>query len=93
MTGASGPQPRNAALTAYRRPTPSRVPLLKLDANEGPVAPIEPLLDTLRQSGAELFRRYPDATALESALAQRFGVDPGGARCLYAETPTRRRCG
>jgi histidinol-phosphate aminotransferase len=76
MTARPDPQPRNAALAAYRRPQHSSAIRLKLDGNEGPAVTLEPLLDTLRLAGSELFRRYPDAAALEATLAQRFGVDP-----------------
>lgn len=65
-----------AAPAPYRRPRLPGNIRLKLDGNEGPSASLEPLLDVLRDLGPELFRRYPDAAALESALAQQFGVNP-----------------
>jgi len=46
---------------------------LRLDANEGPKADAE-TIDLLRKLGAETLRRYPDAGALESLIAERLGV-------------------
>jgi histidinol-phosphate aminotransferase len=61
-----------AGTYAKRPATPSGV--LRLDSNEGP-APPRALLDDLAAQEPELLRRYPDAGALEAALADRVGVD------------------
>jgi histidinol-phosphate aminotransferase len=64
-----------AAPQAYRVPR-ARAPIdLALDANEGPPPPAD-LLAGLAARGAELLRRYPDASALERALAERLDLDP-----------------
>ena len=47
--------------------------LLRLNSNEGPRAP-QALLTELAALDAELLRRYPDAAAVEAALAARVGV-------------------
>lgn len=47
---------------------------LWLDMNEAP-EPTQDALDALRQVDANAVRRYPDASILEHAIAQRFGVD------------------
>jgi histidinol-phosphate aminotransferase len=49
--------------------------LLRLNSNEGPRAP-QALLAELAALDPELLRRYPDATAVETALAARAGVSP-----------------
>ncbi|HTI06363.1 MAG TPA: aminotransferase class I/II-fold pyridoxal phosphate-dependent enzyme [Gemmatimonadales bacterium] len=49
--------------------------LLRLNSNEGPRAP-QALLAELAALDPELLRRYPDATAVETALAARVGVSP-----------------
>ncbi len=49
--------------------------LLRLDSNEGPPPPTA-LLAELAALDPELLRRYPDATAVEAALAGRLGVSP-----------------
>ncbi|HZE93977.1 MAG TPA: histidinol-phosphate transaminase [Gemmatimonadales bacterium] len=49
--------------------------LLRLNSNEGPPPP-PALLAELAALGPDLLRRYPDATAVEAALAARLGVDP-----------------
>ena len=49
--------------------------VLRLNSNEGPRAP-QALLAELATLDPELLRRYPDATAVESALAARAGVRP-----------------
>jgi len=49
--------------------------LLRLNSNEGPRAP-QALLAELAALDPELLRRYPDATAVEMALAARVGVSP-----------------
>lgn len=78
MTAAieTGPVSRLDPERACRRVTPAQPVRLKLDANEGPVPPVDLLLDRLRRTAPELIRRYPDASDLESVLAERFGVDP-----------------
>ncbi|HEV8382335.1 MAG TPA: aminotransferase class I/II-fold pyridoxal phosphate-dependent enzyme [Gemmatimonadales bacterium] len=49
--------------------------ILRLNSNEGPRAP-QALLAELAALDPELLRRYPDATAVETALAARTGVSP-----------------
>ena len=49
---------------------------LRLDRNEGALPPAA-LLKALAGLDPEVLRRYSDASALESALAGRFGVAPG----------------
>lgn len=49
--------------------------LLRLNSNEGPQAP-QALLAELAALDPELLRRYPDVSAVESALAARLGVSP-----------------
>ena len=49
--------------------------VLRLNSNEGPRAP-QALLAELAALDPELLRRYPDATAVETALAARVGVSP-----------------
>ena len=49
--------------------------VLRLNSNEGPRAP-QTLLVELAALDPELLRRYPDATAVETALAARTGVSP-----------------
>jgi len=49
--------------------------VLRLNSNEGPRAP-QALLAELAVLDPELLRRYPDATAVEAALAARVGVTP-----------------
>jgi len=69
-----GPVSRIDPATAYRRP--ASVPgLLRLDSNEG-VLPSPALLGDLANADPELLRRYPDGSALETALATRVGVAP-----------------
>ncbi len=59
---------------AYRVPR-SRAPIdLRLDANEGPAAP-QWVAQTLGALTVEELRRYPDSSALERAIARRWGVD------------------
>lgn len=48
---------------------------LVIDLNEGP-APTPDLLARLAAIDAETLRRYPDASALETRLAARFGLPP-----------------
>ena len=49
--------------------------VLRLNSNEGPRAP-QALLAELAVLDPEVLRRYPDATAVEAALAARVGVAP-----------------
>ena len=49
--------------------------VLRLNSNEGPRAP-QALLAELAALDPELLRCYPDATAVETALADRVGVSP-----------------
>lgn len=66
----------NASLTtrdAYRRRVARDGVDLLLDGNEGPARP-GLIRDALAALDPEMVRRYPDATALESRLAARFGV-------------------
>lgn len=69
------PSPLLRALKPYSSPSQPRPIDLKLDANEGP-APSSVLLEWLQPRGSELLRRYPSASALESQIAARNGVDP-----------------
>ncbi len=58
------------------RPSVARAPVdLRLDGNEG-LGPPAALIDHLNPEGDELFRRYPNTAALESALAARLAVSP-----------------
>lgn len=61
-------------VTPYRTRSAPRRGLLLLDRNEGSTPPAA-LLDALA-GAAETLRRYPDAGALEAALAERFRVGP-----------------
>jgi len=70
----TGPVSRIDPATAYRRP-PSGPGMLRLDSNEG-VLPSRALLGDLANADPELLRRYPDVSALETALAARVGVAP-----------------
>lgn len=67
--------PALRGLEAYRIPRAERPVDLRLDGNEG-AAPPDSLLDALRAAAPDVLRRYPDATALERALAARHGVAP-----------------
>ncbi|MDA0934989.1 MAG: TIGR01548 family HAD-type hydrolase [Planctomycetota bacterium] len=68
-----GPVPRVPGAKAYRRtPLPSYVDL-RLDGNEGPGADAV-LLTAIADIETESVRRYPDASALEQALATCHGV-------------------
>ncbi len=65
------PAPRLFGLRAYAPPKPAYPTDLRLDANEGAAPPAE-LLATIAER--ELWRRYPNAAALEELLAARFAV-------------------
>jgi histidinol-phosphate aminotransferase len=71
-----GPVSRVDPRLAYARSIAPEGIRLKLDANEGAESSLEAMLATFRGAGAELLRRYPDAGALETALARRYDVDP-----------------
>lgn len=71
---SQAPTSRVDPALAYRRPRPTTPVRLQLDANEGPAPDDSGLLQALREAGPDLLRRYPDASALESALAARFGL-------------------
>jgi histidinol-phosphate aminotransferase len=58
---------------AYVKRPSAAAGVLRLDSNEGPQAP-QALLAELAALDPEVLRRYPDATALETALAARVGV-------------------
>ena len=64
------PVPRITDRPPYRSPTPSSPIDLWLNGNEGQ-APPAALLEGLRDSIAEIVRRYPDVTELEDLLASR----------------------
>jgi histidinol-phosphate aminotransferase len=73
-TTLNGPVSRIDPATAYHRP--ASVPgVLRLDSNEG-VLPSSALLGDLASADPELLRRYPDVSALETALAARVDVAP-----------------
>lgn len=74
--GERGPIARVAPDLAYRRPRAPAAVRLQLDGNEGLRPSLGIVLEALRVAGPELLRRYPDATALEATLAERFGVEP-----------------
>jgi histidinol-phosphate aminotransferase len=76
VSAKAGPLSRVHSAQAYRRRPPPGAIQLPLDANEGPPPALDLMVDALRAAGPELLRRYPDATALEAALAQRSGVEP-----------------
>jgi histidinol-phosphate aminotransferase len=63
-------------LPFYERPPAPAGTKLRLDANEGIPPQLDVVLDAWREAGPELLRRYPDAKPLETALAQRFAVEP-----------------
>jgi histidinol-phosphate aminotransferase len=60
---------------AYVKRPAAPAGVLRLDSNEGPRAP-QALLAELAALDPEVLRRYPDATAVEMALAARVGVSP-----------------
>ena len=64
-----------AGLSPYSPPTPTHTIDLHLDANEGP-GPSQSVLDAIARVTPDAIRRYPDATPLESKLAERFNTDP-----------------
>ena len=70
----TGPVSRIDPATAYRRPAIGPG-MLRLDSNEG-VLPSRALLGDLANADPELLRRYPDVSALETALATRVGIPP-----------------
>ncbi|HVH11238.1 MAG TPA: histidinol-phosphate transaminase [Gemmatimonadales bacterium] len=72
---AAGPRSRLEPERAYRRPTAAGARPLRLDSNEG-LLPSSAVLAPLAQADPELLRRYPDVSALETALAARVAVAP-----------------
>lgn len=70
-----GPLSRVDPDLAYRRRPPTGTVRLKLDSNEGARPALDLMVEVLRAGGPELLRRYPDATALEAALAHRCSVE------------------
>lgn len=60
-------------ITPYRPPAFDPGIDLRLDANEGP-APADDLLGQLARIDGEQLRRYPNAGALEGAIAERWGL-------------------
>jgi histidinol-phosphate aminotransferase len=69
------PAARLAGLTPYAPPKPAWEIDLHLDANEGP-CPSPELMDAMGRVMPESIRRYPDASALEARIAERWAVDP-----------------
>ncbi|NOZ94274.1 MAG: aminotransferase class I/II-fold pyridoxal phosphate-dependent enzyme [Acidobacteria bacterium] len=59
------------AYSAHRHPAPVE---LRLDGNEGPAPPAD--IVSRAVAGAEAWRRYPSALAVESLIAGRLGVQP-----------------
>ncbi len=73
---AVGPTSRVDASPVYERgPVPHGV-VLRLDANEGAPPSLDTVVAALRDAGADLLRRYPDARPFEAMLAGHFGVEP-----------------
>ncbi|HEX6944009.1 MAG TPA: histidinol-phosphate transaminase [Gemmatimonadaceae bacterium] len=71
-----GPRSRVDSSLAYER---ARLPdgvKLRLDANEGSPGSLEIALGALRDGGAEVLRRYPDARPFEAMLARHFSLEP-----------------
>jgi len=66
---------RVRGLRAYAPPEAGPFVDLRLDSNEG-AGPSDEAMAALRGAGAESARRYPDARALEAAIAARHGVEP-----------------
>ena len=75
----SGPQSRVDPSLAYERARLPEGVVLRLDANEGPPAATEFILDVFRANAGELLRRYPDPKPLEAALARTFSIQPAQA--------------
>ncbi len=61
--------------TPYRRPTPTRRNMLRLDGNEGDRPP-GLLLRALGAQDARLLREYPDLSELERVIAALHGLEP-----------------
>jgi histidinol-phosphate aminotransferase len=71
-----GPRSRVDPSLAYER---ARLPdgvTLRLDANEGTPGSLEIAVESLRDGGTELLRRYPDARPFEAMLARHFSIEP-----------------
>lgn len=69
------PVPALEHVGLYRPPAVGSHVDLRLDGNEGAAPPPE-MLAALAAQGAEVLRRYPDASDLEALIAERHGVDP-----------------
>lgn len=69
------PASRLEGLAPYSPPAQRPGFTLRLDANEGPAVRAS-VVTALATIDAETLRRYPNATALEARLADRWGVDP-----------------
>lgn len=70
------PAARLAGLAPYSTGSTRREGALLLDANEGPAGP-DAWLEGLRAIDADTLRRYPNAGALESAIAGKLGIAAG----------------
>ncbi len=84
-----GPAPRTSERPYHRLPMAGTS--LKLDANEG-ARPPQDLVDTVREAGAELLRRYPNTSDLEVALAERLGIDPQRVYATAGADDAIQRC-
>ena len=73
-TGTLRPAARLTGIRAYAPPRDEAGIVLRLDRNEGP-SPSADVLAAVRGAGAAALRQYPDAGALEAAVARRFGID------------------
>jgi histidinol-phosphate aminotransferase len=71
----TGPSSRIEPEAPHHRPTVAGPALLRLDSNEG-LLPPQALLAELASADPELLRRYPEVSALETALVARLGVPP-----------------
>ncbi|TVQ62419.1 MAG: hypothetical protein EA379_05180, partial [Phycisphaerales bacterium] len=69
------PIPRLRSETAYARANTPQPIDLRLDANEGPARTPDEIA-ALLTTNPDALRRYPDARALESLLAQRLNTAP-----------------
>jgi len=72
-------RPNIAAMTGYvSGEQPTRTDVVKLNTNENPYPPCEPVIDALRNVTPEQLRRYPNPTAraFREAAAKVHGVSP-----------------
>ncbi len=67
--------PQLADISAYSVPRVLAPIDLRLDANEGPAPVVDPA-EIIRDIDPDLLRRYPDASGLETVLAERFSLTP-----------------